>query len=216
MGMGYKSVLIGTVVFLLVGCSSSEKITLKPQDIPTLYSTPLEKNNTEQTSVAANEINSAANPEPISPGANIEPAAVVASSQAARSTATALNNDSENNEITAQKQNPNCENIHSEITMIDAGLGQKAQDTPPKTKPTAMQRVGNYFKDMAVETIKGPFQPIIQSVRAATNAEEKDRSQAEATSRGKVRRAYLMGYGQGLGCATETGEPDLETLESDG
>ncbi|BFM05251.1 hypothetical protein [Halioxenophilus aromaticivorans] len=249
-----STVVLFSVFFSLAGCSSSQhlglknKVTLKPQDIPSLYRSPTADDNIgeavaklqdgiQQAELAA-DADSIDNTEAIiaeTLAADTLAADKLAAetpgdetllTQTAQNTtedqsdakASATNSTAElNEEALAAEKIGNCEKINAEIAMIDAGLGEKAEDSPPQAKATAMQRLGSYFKDMAVETIKGPFQPVIQSVRAATNADEKDRIKAETASRGNVRRAYLMGYGQGLGCVdVEDGEPDIEALESDG
>lgn len=128
------------------------------------------------------------------------------------SASTEQENEQDNQELATVEDSLNdCDKIGAEIALIDQGLGQKAEDSAPQAKATAGQRVGSYFKDLALETIKGPFQPIIQSVRAATNADEKDRVRAEAVNRGSVRRAYLMGYSEGLGCSAKTDDPQANS-----
>jgi hypothetical protein len=93
-----------------------------------------------------------------------------------------------------------CEQIAAEIARIDAGLGTGAVETPPAPPATATQRVASYGKGLAVESVKGVVQPLIQTKRAIMNDEAKEKRAAEATARGNIRRAYLKGMQEGTPC----------------
>jgi hypothetical protein len=93
-----------------------------------------------------------------------------------------------------------CSEISAEITKLDTGLGGAAQETPPAAKPTALDRAASFGKNLAVESVKGVVQPVIQTKRAIMNDEAKEKRALEAAERGKIRRAYLKGMYEGLAC----------------
>lgn len=103
-----------------------------------------------------------------------------------------------------------CSQIALEISKIDTGLGAQAIEAGPKAPPTATDRLSSFGKNLAVESIKGVVQPVIQTKRAIMNDDAKDQRAAEALARGNVRRAYLKGLQDGIPCsspAVATGTP---------
>jgi len=93
-----------------------------------------------------------------------------------------------------------CASMATEISEIDAGLGRGAIDDGPPVPATAGARWADYGKDLIVQTVIGPLQPIIQTVKASINYDDKKRIQSESIERAEMRRAFLIGKMDGLGC----------------
>ncbi len=118
--------------------------------------------------------------------------------------------------VSASANGQRCEAIFEEINTLNIGLGTTTAEEAPAPKATASDRFIDYAKDFALETIKGPFQPILQTKRAIFNDEEKARLQSEGELRGQVRRAYLMGVARGIPCANKPMESLIQaSVESD-
>ncbi|MFO1370823.1 MAG: hypothetical protein U1F46_17725 [Marinagarivorans sp.] len=96
-----------------------------------------------------------------------------------------------------------CSSISAEINKLDSGLGGAAVETPPAAKPTAMDRATSFGKNLAIESVKGVVQPVIQTKRAIMNDEANEKRALEAAQRGNIRRAYLKGIYEGLACGTQ-------------
>lgn len=96
-----------------------------------------------------------------------------------------------------------CSEISAEITQLDTGLGGPAVERPPAAKPTAVDRATSFGKNLAVESVKGVVQPVIQTKRAIMNDEAKEKRALEAAERGNIRRAYLKGIYEGLACGAQ-------------
>lgn len=94
-----------------------------------------------------------------------------------------------------------CAAMADEVAMLDAGLGGPAEEIPPPVPAGAASRWGDYGKDLVVQTVIGPLQPIIQTVKAASNYDDKTRLRTETDARAATRRAYLLGRMDGAGCA---------------
>jgi hypothetical protein len=95
-----------------------------------------------------------------------------------------------------------CTKMLEEIQFIDNGLGSPAEETPIPAPPTTWERVSLYGKNLFVQTILGPIQPIIQTVRALTSADAKAQAEALGRERALVRRAYLLGGMDANHCVT--------------
>lgn len=93
-----------------------------------------------------------------------------------------------------------CAALREEIVALDRGLGGPVVEPPAPVPASAGSRWGAYGKNVIVQTIIGPLQPIIQSVRAAGNYEDKERLSAARAERASLRRAYLLGARDGAGC----------------
>lgn len=121
--------------------------------------------------------------------------------------------------VSASANGQRCEAIFEEINTLNIGLGTTTAEEAPAPQATTSDRFLDYAKDFAFETIKWPFQPILQTKRAIFNDEEKARLQGEGELRGQVRRAYLMGVARGIPCANKpmesliqaSTEPELDT-----
>jgi len=191
----------------LAGCTTSSKITLQPEQVPSLYSKPAMVDEIAEVAASLEEgvaaVDTEKSAEALTANADI---ADKPPAERDNSAALAIGTDSnaiENplgGDATLAANGDSCQKIDEEIAAIDLGLGDKATETPLQTKQTATQKVGSYFKNVVVETVMGPLQPIIQTVRSVTNAEEKEKIAEEAKSRGNIRRAYLLGYREASGC----------------
>ncbi|MFC7291856.1 hypothetical protein [Hirschia litorea] len=105
--------------------------------------------------------------------------------------------------VSASANSQRCDAIFEEINTLNTGLGSTTSEEAPAPEATASDRVLNYAKDFALETVKGPFQPLLQTKRAIFNDEEKARLLDEGETRGQIRRAYLMGLARGIPCANK-------------
>ncbi|MGB5246323.1 MAG: hypothetical protein WBN34_07230 [Woeseia sp.] len=113
--------------------------------------------------------------------------------------------------VPAVASNPgeHCELIANEIASLDSGLGGPVVDGPPLAPATAGARWGSYGKNLVLQTIMGPFQPVIQTVNAASNREDKQRLAADRVDRAALRRAYLRGLYEGGNCHAAVVVPEL-------
>lgn len=105
-----------------------------------------------------------------------------------------------------------CPSVQYEITRLDVALGADF-DAAGKDKPSLLERGGdmaeNYGVGFVRRTMEG-FVPFRSWLRKLTGAEKHGKDVAAAITAGGVRRAYLKGLRQGLGCpapAPKAGEP---------
>lgn len=95
-----------------------------------------------------------------------------------------------------------CPSVQNEINRLDAALGADF-DAAGKGKPSLLERGGdmaeNYGVGFVRRTMEG-FVPFRSWLRKLTGAEKHSKQVAAAIMAGGVRRAYLKGLRQGLGC----------------
>ncbi len=95
-----------------------------------------------------------------------------------------------------------CPSVQSEINRLDIALGADF-DAAGKDKPSLLERGGdmaeNYGVGFVRRTMEG-FVPFRSWLRKLTGAEKHSKQVAAAITAGGVRRAYLKGLRQGLGC----------------
>jgi len=95
-----------------------------------------------------------------------------------------------------------CDSVQHEINRLDAALGADF-DAEGKGKPSLLERGGdmaeNYGVGFVRRTMEG-FVPFRSWLRKLTGAESHSKQIAAAITAGGVRRAYLKGLRQGLGC----------------
>lgn len=95
-----------------------------------------------------------------------------------------------------------CASVQHEINRLDAALGADF-DAAGKGKPSLLERGGdmaeNYGVGFVRRTMEG-FVPFRSWLRKLTGAEKHSKQVAAAIMAGGVRRAYLKGLRQGLGC----------------
>lgn len=95
-----------------------------------------------------------------------------------------------------------CPSVQNEIDRLDAALGADF-DAAGKNKPSLLERGGdmaeNYGVGFVRRTMEG-FVPFRSWLRKLTGAEKHSKQVTAAIMAGGVRRAYLKGLRQGLGC----------------
>ena len=91
-----------------------------------------------------------------------------------------------------------CEALNSEIGELDKALGPDL-DLAKGDDKSVSKRVSDVTFDLARGAVSGliPFRGV---VRYVTGAEKRAREINEALIAGTVRRSYLKGYGEMLGC----------------
>lgn len=99
-----------------------------------------------------------------------------------------------------------CPSVQYEITRLDVALGADF-DAGDKDKPSLLERgsdmAENYGVGFVRRTMEG-FVPFRSWLRKLTGAEKHSKQVAAAIAAGGVRRAYLKGLRQGLGCPVPT------------
>lgn len=98
-----------------------------------------------------------------------------------------------------------CPSVQTEIDRLDAALGADF-DAAGKGKPSLLERGGdmaeNYGVGIVRRTMEG-FVPFRSWLRKLSGAEKHSKEVAAAITAGGVRRAYLKGLRQGLGCTIQ-------------
>jgi len=116
----------------------------------------------------------------------------------------------------AERNAKRCDAIDLELNGLSAALGGPAGEVAANLDGPGMgDRLMSYGKDMAVETVKGYVQPLLQTKRALFNDAEKERRAEEAQDRGVIRRAYLIGIADGIPCDFAPVVGELDALNSD-
>ncbi len=96
-----------------------------------------------------------------------------------------------------------CSEITSEVAALDAALGADL-DTPPTIADPGLLERGGAVEDATNGAIRSAGESVIPFrgwVRKLDGAERHSKDVAAAIAAGAVRRAYLKGVGQTLGCA---------------
>jgi len=97
-----------------------------------------------------------------------------------------------------------CPDLADEVRALDGALGADL-DTPPTTSnPGLVERGSNAVGDAANDALRGAAESVIPFrgwVRKLDGAERHSKEVAAAIAAGSVRRAFLKGVGQALGCA---------------
>lgn len=101
--------------------------------------------------------------------------------------------------VQANQAQARCAAINAEIEALERGLDPAVDGGLPEPAGAA-SRWGDYGKDLVVQTVIGPLQPIIQTVKAAVNYDDKNRLTSENHQRAEIRRAYLLGSLEGTEC----------------
>lgn len=97
-----------------------------------------------------------------------------------------------------------CSALAAEVAALDAVLGADLDTPPPPNDPGLVERGANAAGDAAVGALRGAAEGVVPFrgwVRKLTGAERYSRAVAAAIAAGTVRRSYLKGIGQSLGCA---------------
>lgn len=96
-----------------------------------------------------------------------------------------------------------CPEITSEVRALDAALGADLDTPPTVSNPGLVERGSNAVGDAANDALRGAGESVIPFrgwIRKLDGAERHSRQIAAAIAAGAVRRAYLKGVGQELGC----------------
>ena len=93
----------------------------------------------------------------------------------------------------------NCQALDAEIQALDAALGPDF-DLPGGKGASLSKKLTDATFNLAHSTVSSVI-PYRGVVREVTGAEKRARNLNEALLAGTVRRAYLKGYGEMLGCA---------------
>ena len=98
-----------------------------------------------------------------------------------------------------------CAALTTEVKALDAALGADLDTPPAPGDPGLVERGAGAAGDAAVGAIRSAAEGVVPFrgwVRKLSGAERYSREVAAAIAAGTVRRAYLKGVGQSLGCST--------------
>jgi hypothetical protein len=96
-----------------------------------------------------------------------------------------------------------CATLVSQVTLLDAALGEDLDRTPADENEDLMDRGRKAAGSAAIGAMASAAQDIIPFrgwIRKLTGAERHDRLVQSAIASGAVRRAYLKGLGESRGC----------------
>ena len=96
-----------------------------------------------------------------------------------------------------------CHALADEVRALDGALGADLDTPPTATNPGLLERGGNMAGDAANDALRGAAESVIPFrgwVRKLDGAERHSKEVAAAIAAGSVRRAFLKGVGQTLGC----------------
>lgn len=103
----------------------------------------------------------------------------------------------------ALPEKPDCPTVQDEINRLTDALGPDLDDPNLKGKPSLLERgsdaAENYGVGFVRRTVEG-LVPFRSWVRKLSGAEKHSKEVASAILAGGVRRAYLKGMRQGMGC----------------
>lgn len=101
-----------------------------------------------------------------------------------------------------------CDGIAAAVKSLDAVLGADLDTPPTAANPGLIERGSGAAGDAAVGALRRTAEgaiPFRGWVRKLTGAERYSREVAAAITAGTIRRAYLKGIGQTMGCAAPAG-----------
>jgi len=96
-----------------------------------------------------------------------------------------------------------CAALAGEVRALDGALGADLDTPPTVSDPGLIARGTNMVGDAANDALKGAAESVIPFrgwVRKLDGAERHSKAVAAAIAAGSVRRAFLKGVGQTLGC----------------
>jgi len=97
-----------------------------------------------------------------------------------------------------------CADLTNEVEALDAALGPDLDTPPTPSNPGLVARGARMIGDAATDALRGAAESVIPFrgwIRRLDGAERHSKEVAAAIAAGSVRRAYLKGVGQTLGCA---------------
>ena len=96
-----------------------------------------------------------------------------------------------------------CPDLANEVRGLDAALGADLDTPPTVANPGLVERGTSMVGDAANDALRGAAESVIPFrgwVRKLDGAERHSKEVAAAIAAGSVRRAFLKGVGQALGC----------------
>ncbi len=96
-----------------------------------------------------------------------------------------------------------CPALANEIRALDGALGADLDTPPTATDPGLLERGSNAVGAAANDALRGAAESVVPFrgwIRKLDGAERHSREVAAAIAAGSVRRAFLKGVGQTLGC----------------
>jgi hypothetical protein len=96
-----------------------------------------------------------------------------------------------------------CPDLANEVRGLDAALGADLDTPPTAANPGLLERGSNLVGDAANDALRGAAESVIPFrgwIRKLDGAERHSKEVAAAIAAGSVRRAFLKGVGQALGC----------------
>ena len=96
-----------------------------------------------------------------------------------------------------------CPDLANEVRGLDAALGADLDTPPTAADPGLVERGANLVGDTANDALRGAAESVIPFrgwIRKLDGAERHSKQVAAAIAAGSVRRAFLKGVGQALGC----------------
>jgi hypothetical protein len=112
---------------------------------------------------------------------------------------------------------PTCAVLSAEVLTLDDALGPDLDLPQTATNPSLIERGTAEAGDAAIGALKGAAEgllPYRSWVRKLTGAERHSKEVAAAIAAGGVRRAYLKGIGQALGCPAPAAPIPQQTPKS--
>jgi hypothetical protein len=99
---------------------------------------------------------------------------------------------------------PTCPGITADVQALDAALGPDLDTPASPNNPSLVERGTGAAGNAAVGALRSTAENVIPFrgwVRKLTGAEKYSREVAAAIAAGTIRRAYLKGIGQSMGCS---------------
>jgi len=99
--------------------------------------------------------------------------------------------------------NLTCAGLADEVRELDVALGPDLDVPPLPEDPDLLERGTNAVGDAAFDALKGAVEGVVpfrRWVRKLSGAERYSKEVAAAIAAGIVRRSFLKGIGQNLGC----------------
>jgi len=96
-----------------------------------------------------------------------------------------------------------CAGLADEVRELDVALGPDLDVPPPPENSNLLERGTNAVGDAAFDALKGAAESVVPFrhwVRKLSGAERYSKEIAAAIAAGIVRRSFLKGIGQNLGC----------------
>jgi hypothetical protein len=96
-----------------------------------------------------------------------------------------------------------CPDLANEVRALDGALGADLDTPPTLANPGLVERGSGMVSDAANDALRGAAESVIPFrgwVRRLDGAERHSKEVAAAIAAGSVRRAFLKGVGQALGC----------------